>query len=312
MDLQMIWTYNQFRGIMDTTSFTAKSALIDYQLKAIENLGVKFIEVQLLGNYTKLEKLQVLYNSNIIPVNVHATLTSAYDDWDTVFLNALTESKSSKQVLKFFNACEVAQQLATHYNRNITLVLHNGLSYLNWRSISCLRRELVHTFEYVLKHYPDITFAIENVTPMCREGAMPEDAPYICDYLNKELNTNRFQLCIDTCHVNITADYIKRCCTPSIVGYSRNVILADYIRQARLFGVDINTIHLNYSIDNGDTDETHSTGFTVNDKAKADFMEWYNLLQECCPDAKLVLELKETNYKTYSVLEENLKFFESL
>lgn len=81
---------------MDTTSFIAKSALNDYQLKAIENLGVKFIEVQLINDFTKLERLQVLYDSNLIPVNVHATLTSNYDDWDTVFINALTESKSSK------------------------------------------------------------------------------------------------------------------------------------------------------------------------------------------------------------------------
>lgn len=213
----------------------------------------------------------------------------------------------------FYDTCIIAQKYAEYYKHDIIVILHNGLSRSNWIDNYILIEKLAKMFKEIINIFPNLKFAIENTTPysnsIASEGTEVEDAAYVAKQMNKILNTNKFGVVIDICHLMMTRRYKKAC----LGDYPELLNLKSFEDSFKESNGLLFVMHLNNCANMGckndhgiPFDESNEEDMKVLQDVITQYLKYGN-------NAIISLEVREDDYfncvnvvKTYKALEKTL------
>lgn len=276
----------------------AKTSVHPKEIEHKLNLGFNQFEIQLLSEEDyKCDKIFDMFSEMHIK-GIYTPLLNFYED---VLLENISDG--GKYYNLFINTCEFAQKAAEYYQENVYIIIHNGLSYSQYKTINPLTNKIVEILNQVKIKYPDIYILVENVVPFLYDNTFVNGFN-ICDlyktisYFNKLLKLPYLGICFDTCHYmisNLQMDWIinnsqyrnnKKYVNPKIT----------YKDIFSKYGNFIKVVHLNNMIKDGMLPETHGTAFTNNKKDLFILTEILDAYVKTNSSAYLTLEVREDDY----------------
>lgn len=167
-------------------------------------------------------------------------------------------------------------------NSDLPLVYHTDMC----KSSSWLIPKVGEVLDDILSEYYKVRLCIENSTSIrdIDTEKQFEIVPFVVKELNKYTDEYVYS-CLDICHANVV------CRTLKAVGYDKPYELSDYFKA---FSDDCALIHLANTLNNGYSDGEHGCAFQPSDKAE--LKEILKLARKYTPEAKIVLEVSETDY----------------
>lgn len=271
-----------------------KTALIEDQFQAATALNHE-MEIQLLEDFTHEtydmdQAMQLVKQSQAQIQMLHSPLAYGEDIDLSNIENPYTYDMAKK-------TCELAQRLATYYQRRMPVVFHYGGDVEELVTQPARQRAFIALIHELYQTYPEVDFCFENVTavvfskhpsnpPRRYRDADPYTAPNLVRWLREVFeDERRFYTVLDTCHALMTVRLL------SILGQEIGLETFFQANQG-LCGL----IHLanarNYGIG-----KDHGTPFLEEDRSLLEeIMTYYRRYQFTCP---LTLEINESNYLEY-------------
>lgn len=276
---------------------TAK-ATPDDKIKEKINKGFNFVEIQLISENVSDANFFNTISYDIDVISVHTPLSDNID----IEVNHIFNEKYYNM---FYNTCVISQKYANYYNHDIIVILHNGLQKSNWEDNKVLIDKLTDMFKKIIKEFPNLKFAIENTTPYSGEGTEIEDAVYIAKSLNYNLQTDKFGVVIDICHLIMT----KRHKEMWLKKYPKLLNTKSFEDSFNESDGLLFILHLNNCIDMG-YEKDHGTPFEISNENDLILLE--DVLKQYIKygnEAIICLEVREEDYsncinivKTYESL----------
>lgn len=290
----------------------AKSLINKKQLDAKIKDGTNKIEIQLLEdfideNISIRELFQETLKSNVVIYNVHAPLTNE-EDFNLEYF--------SQDLIKkiFLKCCELSQEYAYQYNREINIIVHNSFTLQMYKSIPLLLNEIISIFEKVIIKYPDVIISFENIIPFSlkknfygRAGFLKENVD-LANYFNNICSKPIFGTTLDICHALTTLK-----CFEMFKGepmYDKYNLNMEYFFMANKD--TINNIHLCNLKNIGLGYMEHGTSFDISEfsdfKILHHVIELYRKYEY---NALMTLEVIEENYlncKNFRKTKESLEY----
>lgn len=221
------------------------------------------------------------------------------------------------------NVFRLAQYCAKVWNHRVLIIIHCGLSMYDFMEFELFRQVLESRLEVLLKEYPLVDMAVENVVAMeykPEKEAIPRlcngiflDIVEIVSYLREKFG-ERIGSVLDVCHAMMTEKYMSLWLKEADFYPKAEEKLPDKINYQieNYFKANqkvCKLIHFNDFTGNG-YQINHGTAFTS--QAKVDYLlELYRKYQYDCP---LTLEIREDDYKncvnfrkTKSLIENDLQ-----
>ena len=293
----------------------AKSSEKLKQLNDRKNKGFKYIELQLTSDFIKEDVDIKKYLDNILNDNwkIESIQMPIILDDDSIDIEYLTYPENEKI---FYNCCLLAQKAAEYYNKNVTVVIHNGLSLEKYKKMPVLLNNIIDILNKALIENPNIDISIENYLPFAvnKKGIT---LTTFCFFENVELVKYLNSICIRKSFYT-TLDI---CNTLSTIG---TLELFHDIKESNKFIVDIeeyfkknkdviNNIHLNNIKHLGVGKGNNSVNFDENNIQDMHLLEHIiELYNKYEYDCNVVLEITELSpddaveaEKLFKIIKEN-------
>lgn len=201
------------------------------------------------------------------------------------------------------NVFRLAQYCAEIWDHTVLVIIHASISYYDFMEYEMMRKRIERELGGMLREYPLVDLAIENVVPMEYKEARPysprlcngifTDLPQIVQYLRTCFGS-RVGSVLDVCHAAMTqkymnallteADFLPQGTLPDKIDYSMEHFFKANQRICRL-------IHFSDFEGNG-YGRNHGTGFQSQNKVNA-LLQLYQDYKYDCP---LTLEIGELDY----------------
>lgn len=276
----------------------AKSALVDAQIKAKLDLGCDAIEIQLIDDFFEnIDDAAKSANEVLSKLDVH---TYPIEVVHSPLLSNKSDAVLEDYVLRNPNALMQIAALANYFgerqSNQCIVVLHMYSNFDCLQHNVKLLAKITDLTENILASYPNVTIAIENVTPAYSNNGhlvlcnnFQYDNVRLVSYLRDTLCTTRVGTVLDICHAKMSIKYLDG--IYDILGQKDSKqSLSDYFIQNQSV---IKLIHLADFTGSGHDKGCHGT--VPSSEQMYEFVELYNRFQYSCP---VTLEVHESDYLT--------------
>ncbi len=290
----------------------AKSILVKEHIWDKVNKGCDALEIQLgeeLYTSPPPHDINNLFDNELLKIadvySVHLPLGANRMDTN------LDDVFSSDRIFVFYDALKIASKAGKIWNHPIRLILHFEMDFDKFIKADYIREHILNIFKEALKNYTNVVFSIENIIPIVpKENGWYmacnyyDDHVRLVNYLRKELNTDRFETVLDTCHAEMSIYYMNHIMSILDKKYETHT-MEDYFK---LNSELCNTIHLCTFKKDGYY-ENHGLGFMDSKDKLINFLKLWNKYTK---NAALVLELREDNYLNSINFSDNANLLRSL
>lgn len=274
----------------------AKSALSDTQIKAKMDLGCDAIEIQLIDDFFEnIDDTAKRADEILCKLDVH---TYPIEVVHTPLLSNKSDVVLEDYILRNPDALMQIAALADYFGKKQSVqcivVLHMNSNFDCLQNNVELLAKITDLTENVLATYPNVTIAIENVTPirsytdrlsLCNN--FQYDNVRLANYLQDTLYTTRVGTVLDVCHAKMSIKYLENIYNLLDEPDSKQS-LYDYFMQNQSV---IKLIHLADFIGSGYDKGTH--GVVPNAEQMYEFVELYDRFKYSCP---VTIEVYESDY----------------
>lgn len=277
------------------TTLVAKSAVNKEQLENKREIGFEYIELQLMDDFISRSVEELLGVTKEVEgltyVSVHAPLgKSAYNLEDL----SLAEVKTS-----FRKMCEFANELGNRQGIVVDVILHSEFSNNEFKKFPEVKKQCYFEILQVLHQLHKINICLENLVPLIinkegqvflRNNFFNQNIEF-AEELNLHFDSPRIFTVLDTCHMMATINFFK------MLGLTRffDKDIEDFFKAN---AGKAHIIHVCNAKGLALEDES-AHGLPFDSNIKSD-MYTLNIIIEnwvkYTPEAKLVLEVAETNY----------------
>lgn len=288
---------------------SAKAGLNLEQLQPVLDLGLPYIEFH--TNYSDFDgsidfhKVRnILDLNNVTCLTLHVPISDLNNSFATIGIGTLYQSERKKN-MELYKKCIQSVNILSS-SRNPVVVTHIGTCFeLEDKEYNCLSKEAIDTIlkdaisdlieinTYIQENYPNTIFAVENMPHF----AYGQNDTIFGWYFGKEhdlpkyigdLNLSNIKTCLDTCHVEMTIRASK------LINPYKKDSIRDYVKS---YAPVLGQIHLNNTINLGETGNVHSQPFKADNKEDIEFLKvFFDDILKYGVDCPITLEINEIDY----------------
>lgn len=265
------------------------------QFADLKSRGFEAVELHLMEHDCDAA-YDLLLEHELECYSVHAPLGRSTD-----FIN-LNELRDPIVFSRLGRACRLAQWIGNHYGHDMYVVLHNRWNMYEYKCAPEVFDTVANGLKQLRCENNRVTFLIENVTPVYRNGALANGC--FIDEIAEVIHALYAEcygvvgICLDMCHFYSTAQYYCDMLKSSKCrAYEelRDKAKFDMLSVMHEYGALIRELHISDTEGVGDTRETHAIPLGV--QALEDLSDILGIRYDRFKDLPLMtLEIREDDY----------------
>lgn len=262
-------------------TINGKSAIHALQLRDRREKGFETIEVHLFeeqpDSLDEIEDmLKKIRHSKLIPRVLHVPIQGKFS----------VETFHKEEELPVMTyVLNLAKRISEEFNQKTLIVLHQELRLQSLKDFRMLEG-IEKTFKKWLDDYPDVEFALENLSILSLENGLRARDSYLegpvelAEHLRSVLQTERIGSVLDTCHMISSIRVLERIGLMTTMEYyfqlySKTLKLI-HLSNARIFGFKMG----------------HGTDFVTEEEIQV-FERIVKNIHKYCPEVQVTIETNE-------------------